>query len=117
MRGHVIGGGRTPPTKVAGGLRVGIPKAVAEITDLRAVNFARQHHYERGEKRKRCVLCRELGLKIGLEGPEAHIGHINADKAGKWRGTNTQGRWVQCNVALCTEGHCFKYYHELKKLS
>jgi hypothetical protein len=51
------------PRKVAGGLRVGIPKTVAETTDLRAVNFARQHHYERGEKRKRCVLCREIGLQ------------------------------------------------------
>jgi hypothetical protein len=100
--------------KLRGASALEYRKQSLKTTDLKAVNFTRQHHYGQDEKRKRCVLHRELGFKIGLERPEAHPDHVNADKAGKWRGTNTQGRCVQC---LCTEGHCFKYYHERKKTS
>ncbi|SRR6266511_4385877 len=64
------------PRKVAGGLQIGISKVVAEVIDLEAVNFARGHHFAKNEevsqktgeiKCKCCVLCRELGFKLGRD--------------------------------------------------
>jgi hypothetical protein len=33
------------PQTVAGGLRVGIPQAVQEVTDMKSMDFARGHHH------------------------------------------------------------------------
>ncbi len=41
------------------------------------INSARQHHYERGNKRNYCILCREMQFKIG-ELPDSHPNDINA---------------------------------------
>lgn len=107
------------PRKVAGGLQVGIPKAVAEVTDLGAINFAREHHFAKNEeisqktgeiKRKCCVLCRELGFKPGRD-VELHSKETNINSQGRWAGSRTKGKCLQCNVALCTEGMCFEIYH------
>ena len=101
------------PRKLAGSLPVGISKAVAAVTDIRAIDFARQHHFTKlpKDKRKHCTMCKELGFKPG-ELLGAHPSHINANSRGRWKGTRTRGMCLQCNLAFCTEGSCFELYHE-----
>ena len=96
---------------------MGIFKVVAAVTDLKTINFAREHYFTRSEKkneRKHYVLCCELDFKLGeLRG--GHSNNINVNTQGRWNGTRTRGRYIQCNVTLCTEGKCFKiYYNKLR---
>jgi len=76
-----------------------------------------EHHFTKSEKkdnRKYRILYRELGFKPG-ELPGGHSNNINVNSQGRWKGTRTKGRCVQCNVALCTEGKCFEiYYNRLR---
>jgi hypothetical protein len=48
------------PEKIAGDLPIGIPKDIAEVTNMQSINFARQHH--RGKlpdsKKRNCVFYR-----------------------------------------------------------
>jgi hypothetical protein len=58
----------TIPQTVAGGLRVGIPQAVQEVTDMKSMDFARGHHHISGRsKRQHCAVCKKLGFKRGSE--------------------------------------------------
>lgn len=34
------------PSRVAGGLHAGIPKAVEEVTDMKSINFAQGHNHK-----------------------------------------------------------------------
>jgi len=48
-------------------------------------------------------------------GPSGLIRTTNLDKFGKWRGTRTRGRCLQCKTTLCLDGECFRIYHEFMK--
>ena len=91
-----------------------IPKKITEVTNLKTINFARKHHFDKYKKRiRRYQICKELGFKPNIElGPKAHPNYININSKGEWGGTRTRDYYIQCNMTLCTEGECFSLYHK-----
>jgi hypothetical protein len=65
--------------KIAEGLRVDIPKAVQEVTDMKSIDFSRGHHHVSDpEKRNYCKTCKILRFRPGeLPGGHQDI-NINA---------------------------------------
>ncbi len=77
------------PRKIAGSLQINIPKTIKAITDLKIVNFAREHHFITQKKRNYCILYYELGFKPE-EALDLHLNNKNMDFKGRWRGTRTR---------------------------
>jgi hypothetical protein len=70
----------TSPRKIVGDLRMGIPKTVQKISDMKSIDFARPYHYISVSLQKDCKKYKRQDYKS----EELAVKHkINFDKNGK----------------------------------